>query len=51
MEDNASKVCSCLQSRMIPLIARVDSYTDINAKNKGVEKDTLENLAEHLQKG
>ena len=36
---------------MIPLIARVESYTDINAKNKGVEKNILENLAEPLQKG
>ena len=51
MEDKPSKVSSWLPRRMIPLIARVESYTDINAQNKSVEKDTLENLAEPLQKG
>ena len=51
MEDKPSKASSWLLRRMIPLIARVESYTDINAKTKGVEKNTLENLAEPLQKG
>ena len=36
---------------MIPLTARVESYIDTNAMNKGMEKNTLENLAEPLQKG
>ena len=36
---------------MIPLTARVESYIDTNAMNEGVEKNTLENLAEPLQKG
>ena len=38
-------------NEIIPLTARVESYTNINAMNKGVEKNTLENLAEPLQKG
>ena len=45
-EDRPSKASSWLPRTMLPLRARVESYTDINAMNKGVEKNTLENLAE-----
>ena len=45
-EDRPSKASSWLPRIMIPLTARVESYTDINAMNKDVEKNTLENLAE-----
>ena len=51
MGDRPSKASSWLPRTMIPLAAGVESYTDINAMNKGVEKNTLENLAEPLQKG
>ena len=51
LKDRPSKASSWLPRTMIPLTARVESYTDINAMNKGVEKNTLENLAEPLQKG
>ena len=50
-EDRPSKASSWLPRTMIPLTARVELYTDINAMIKGVEKSTLENLAEPLQKG
>ena len=49
-EDRPSKASLWLPRTMIPLTARVESYIDTNAMNKGVEKNTLENLAEPLQK-
>ena len=50
-KDRPSKASLWLPRTMIPLTARVESYIDTNAMNKGVEKNTLENLAEPLQKG
>ena len=39
-EDRPSKASSWLPRTMIPLTARMESFADINAKNKGVEKNT-----------
>ena len=50
-EDSPSKASLWLPRTMILLTARVASYMHTNAMKKGVEKNTLENMAEPLQKG
>ena len=50
-EDRPSKASLWLPRTMILLTARVESHIDTNAMNKGMEKNTLDNLAEPLQKG
>ena len=40
-EDRPSKASSWLPRTMIQLTARVELYTDINAKNNGVEKEYI----------
>ena len=50
-EDKQSKASLWLPRTMILLPAKVESYRDINAMSKGVEKNTWENLEEPLLKG